>query len=105
MPGALLQRLSLTDGTAIAVHVVVEVAVVARSRRELKRGRHLLGERAVRGGVGGHILAQSRAGGGRQEEPVWRRGREAERGAEARQRHRGGEVESAAGGAAWWGKG
>ena len=87
------------------MHVVVEVAVVARSRRELKRGRHLLGERVVRrGGVGGDFLALGRAGGGRQEEPVWRRRREAERGAEARQRHRGGEVEPAAGGAAWWEK-
>ena len=82
---------------------MVEVAVVARSRRELKRGRHLLGERVVRGGVGGNFLALTRAG-GRQEEPVWRRGREAERGAEARQRHRGGDVEPDAGGVAWWGK-
>ena len=81
---------------------MVEVAVVARSRRELKRGRRLLGERVARGGVGGHVFTLARAG-GRQEEPVWRRGREAERGAEARQRHRGGEVESAAG-APWWEK-
>ena len=65
------------------MHVVVEVAVVARSRRELKRGRRLLGEQVARGGVGGRVFTLARAG-GRQEESVWRRSREAERGAEAR---------------------
>ena len=71
----------LTVGTAIAVYVVVEVAVVARPRRELQRGRCRLVERAMRGGVGGHSHARAR----RQVERRWRR--EAKRGAETRQRH------------------
>ena len=66
------------------MHVVIEVAVVARPRRELQRGRQRrLGERAVRGGVGRHSLAHA----ARAVRQVERR-REAKRGAEARERHR-----------------